>query len=165
MKFDSYNTSNSIQDSLKYIIYELESNPDFYECDIEYEYTSFEESLKEFCDSDIRNCLENNENDIVLDALVSIIESINVIESDMFYENFFRPVELLTYYFGRLILFSEGAMKNRVYNWMYRFIEENEHSMISEEYFKPFIEGDGIYHADNYYTDYDDFKKVISIYK
>lgn len=49
---------------------------------------------------------------------------------------------------------------------MYNFVLENEgFSMITDSYFSVFLDGRMIYHADRYYTDYDDYEEVLSYYK
>lgn len=139
---------------------------EFYSADIDYEYSPLEESVKSYCDKYITKYLELGKTDKVFDNLKTIMEALLEIEMDTDFDNLFRPVELLTYYFGKLITASDGAMKNRVYTWMYSFVEENEEcSLIVDDYLKPFMEGIKIYHADEYYTDYDDYDEIVQIYK
>ena len=160
--FDEIN--DEAESYLKYILDNLNNNYEFYEADISYEYTSFEESIKKYCDSYFEFYLVNSSCDVLFNALISVFEVIIGIDSSMYYENFFRPVELMTYYLGKLVI-SEAMMKNKVYSWINKFIECNEEDMIVEEYFIPFINGEKIYHADEYYTDYDDFNKVVRVFK
>ena len=80
-------------------------------------------------------------------------------------EDFFRPVELITYYFGKLINSSDDNLKNEIHRWLVNFCNDNYDDMIVTDYFKPFLYGEKIYHADNYYVDYKDFNKMISVFK
>lgn len=152
------------QKSLKSIINGLNNKPDFYESSIGFEYSSFEESLKSYCDSYCMVYINNNRSKEFFSSLTSIVECIVDCDCDMYYENFFRPVELITYYFGKIISIDAG-LKDEIYQWLYDFCREFEEDMIVEEYFEPFINGGNIFHADEYYTDYGDFNKMISVFK
>ena len=59
-------------------------------------------------------------------------------------EDFFRPIELITYYLGKLIISSEDDLKNKIHAWLLDFIDEWEGDMIVEEYFKPFVNGERV---------------------
>ena len=162
MKFDethikALKSLNSMIDGLKNLRW-------YYEADIEYEYSPFENSIKEYCDKYCEFYLMCNEAELFFDSLKSIIESIVDCNADMYYEDFFRPVELITYYIGKIIS-SDNGLKDKIREWMADFCSEYEGDMVAEEYFRPFISGEKIYHADNYYTDYDDFSEMISVFK
>ena len=161
------NTPSSHDESdkkLKYIINELKNNRQFYESDYFTEYSPFERSLKEFFDVNVITCLEKKEYDYVFYVLTSIIDTLGEIETKCYYEDLFRPVEIITYFFGKLIIISDDSMKKKIYEWIKEYVDENEDTMISFEYFKPFIEGYGIYHSDEYYTDYDDFDDCVLVF-
>ena len=150
---------NSIMDQLEY-------DRDYYECDITMEYAPFEMDVKQFCDNDITAFLAHGENEKAFELLVRLVEFMNDMEGDMSEDDIFRPTELITYYFAKIITLSSGSLKNRIYNWMYNFTEENEeYSLIADNYFRVFLEGKLIYHADEYYTNYSDYKEVLSYYK
>ena len=142
----------------------LENNREFYECDIEYEYTPFEEEIKNYCDSYAEFYLANNESGEFFDSLKKVVECIVECNADMHDEDFFRPVELITYYLGKIIS-SDEDLKENIYDWLVDFCEEYEGDMIVEDYFKKFINGKKIYHADTYYTGYDDFNAMITVFK
>lgn len=82
----------------------------------------------------------------------------------MYYEDFFRPAEFITYYFGKNIS-HDNEVKDSIHEWPVDFCDEFEEDMLVKEYFKPFINGEKIYPADNNYTDYKDFNKMISAFK
>lgn len=155
------NASNS----LKYMINALNSDFEFYECGFEYEYSPFEQSIKEYCDSYADFYIEHNANEIFFNSLVSVVEAVVNCNANYYDEDFFRPIELITYYLSKLIISSEDDLKNKIHDWLLDFIDEWEGDMIVEEYFKPFVNGERVYHADEYYTGYNDFNEVISIYK
>ena len=88
------------------------------------------------------------------------------VEYDMAEEDYFRPTELITYYIAKLITKSHGKLSNTIHNWMYRIAEDYEdESLVADSYFRVFLEGRMIYHADKYYTDYVDYEEVLSYYK
>jgi len=151
--------------SLNRIIDQLEYERDYYECDITMEYSPFEEDVKLFCDNFISAYLANDEKKKAFDLLVRLVNVMAKNECEMYEEDIFRPTELLTYYFAKIISLSNGSLKNRIHNWMYSFTKENEESLIANDYFRVFLEGKLIYHADKYYTNYADYKKVLSYYK
>ena len=82
----------------------------------------------------------------------------------MYDEDFFRPAELITYYFGKIIS-SNSNLKVVIHDWIVEFSNEYECDMIVEEYFRPFINGEKIYHADNYYTGYRDLNRMMRVFK
>ena len=138
------------------ICYNLKNNPEYYEADISYEYSPFEESLKSYCDSYI-NIVDGKD---FFNSLVNIVQII----AEYDYEDVFRPVELITYYLGKIIFLNDD-LRDVVYNWLAGFCRDFKKDWIVEEYFKPFINGKMIFHADEYYTDYDDFNEMISVFK
>jgi len=156
----------NIVSELDYILTNLEEDRYFYEGDIDYEYTSFEESLKKFCDENINKLIELDDCEFAWECLSKIIEELYEIDdfSDIS-EDLFRACELLTYYIGKVMYNSSGALKNRIYNWIFIHIKECEYSQYVEQYLKPFLNGEKIYCSDKYYTDFDDFDKMILINK
>ena len=150
---------------LNHIINELQRNPDYYQVDIEYEYTPFETALKDFYDTYWEFFLSNGYDFQFSISLMLVIHTMNKIESYSYDEDFFRPMELLTYYLGKAISLSSDDIQKFIDNWILEFIKDNEESFIVDEYLKPFYNGEEIYHADEYYTGYDDFYEMISVYK
>ena len=55
------------------------------------------------------------------------------------------------------IISSNRNLKDDVHDWLVDLCDENEDDRFVENYFKPFLKGDNIYHTDNYYTRYDDY--------
>ncbi|RAP54802.1 MAG: hypothetical protein BZ137_00300 [Methanosphaera sp. rholeuAM130] len=163
---DRRNFESDADKCLNEIIHDLRYDRYFYECDITMEYSLFESSVKDYCDKYIVMYLENNDNEEAFRCLVKLSETIIDVEDDMSDEDYFRPSELITYYFARIISLSNGSLKNRIHNWMYKLVEKYEGiSYLVDNYFKVFLEGDMIYHADEYYTNYDDYDEVLSYYK
>lgn len=149
---------------LNHILSNLENNSDFYEDDINYEYTPFEESLKDFCDHDINQLIRDKNSGFAWDCLSKIVEKLYELDDYIdFEEELFRACELLTYYIGRVMYHSTDDMKNTIYIWIYNHIKENEHSQYVDSYLKPFLNGEKINCSDEYYTGYDDYDKMISI--
>lgn len=135
----------------------------YYECDIGCEYTSFEEDLKLYCDLYADFYIENNACGVFFEALKSISESIIGCSDDFYYyEDFFRPVQLIIYYLGKLILSSGDNLKDKIYDWLIGFCSKNENDDFVVEYFHPFLEGKKISNSDRQYTNYKDFNKVVS---
>ncbi len=151
-------------ENLNYMIDSLKNQRWFYEGDIEYEYTPFEEKIKNYCDSYAEFYIKNNESGVFFDSLKMVIEAILECNADMYDEDFFRPVELITYYLGK-IASSDSDLKKNIHDWLADFCDENEGDIFVEDYFKKFISGEKIYHADNYYTGYNDFNKMIMVFK
>lgn len=52
-------------------------------------------------------------------------------------EDFFRPVELIVYYVGKIIS-SDSTLKDKIRDWMDDFCSEYEGDMVAEQYFRPF---------------------------
>lgn len=152
------------QKKLNYILDSLKNDRCFYECDINCEYTSFEESLKSYCDSYGNLYIQNNDCELFFSSLKSIVEAIVECLADMYDEDFFRPAELITYYFGKIVT-NDISLKDEVYNWLSDFCRKYDGDMLVVEYFEPFINGESIYHADDYYTGYDDLKEMMSVFK
>lgn len=146
------------------IINGLKNDPGFYMLDISCEYTPFEESIKSYCDSYFKFYSVNDELEFFFNSLTVIVEAIVENGSEEYYEDFFRPAELLTYYFGKIIS-SAIKLKEDIKNWLADFCKDFKGDIIVDEYFKPFIDGKKIYHADIYYTDYDDFNMMIEVFK
>lgn len=163
MNFDETNSNASKY--VKYMLNALRNDRQYYECDFEYEYTPFEEDIKQYCDSYADFYISNGKGEIFFESLASIVEAVVECETDAYDEDFFRPFELITYYFGKLIFSAEDWLKNSIQKWLVNFCEEFNDGMIVRDYFKPFLSGKKIYHADNYYTGYPDFNKMISVYK
>ncbi|WP_458406525.1 hypothetical protein [Methanobrevibacter sp.] len=155
---------NEAMTVLNYIISNLNNNSEFYEGDFNYEYSTFEESLKSYCDKYASFYLNNGEGKIFFNSLVLIVETIVGCDADAYYEDFFRPAELLTYYLGKIIS-QDNGLKKEIYEWLADFCRDFEDDMIVKDYFKLFINGEKIYPGDNYYTDYDDFNKMIQVFK
>lgn len=151
-------------DNLDYIIRHLINDRQFYDADFEFEYTLFEESVKQYCDSYCEFYLRENRAEMFFNSLIRIVENVVNCDADMYYEDFFRPAELITYYFGKIIS-HDNELKYSIHEWLVDFCDEFEGDMLVEEYFKPFINGEKIYHADNNYTGYKDFNKMISVFK
>jgi len=150
---------------LNNIIDRLTHDSFFVECDITTEYTAFEEDVKDFCDKYIDTYIKNNKYEEAFNSLVRLTDAIVDVEDNMDMDDYYRPVELITYYFAKLLTLSRGAIKNRIHNWMYNYVEEyKDISLIADEYFRVFLEGKMIYHADEYYTNYNDYNHVLSYY-
>lgn len=149
----------------EYIVRRLNSDYEFYECDFEYEYTPFEESIKRYCDSYADSYILGGDGEIFFDSLAAIVEAVAGCDGECYDEDFFRPIELITYYFGRLIYSSDDVLKDKIYSWLVSFCDEYYDDMIVIEYFRPFLNGEKIYHADNYYTDYKDFNRMVLVNK
>lgn len=146
------------------IVYSLRNNRWYYDADFECEYTPFEEDIKKYCDSYCEVYILNNEAGLFFDNLTHIVDAIVECDAEMYDEDFFRPAELITYYFGRIIT-SDDGLKDRVHDWLVEFCRRNEDDMISVDYFTPFIKGERIYHADNHYTGYADLKRMLGVFK
>ena len=155
---------NKALKSLNSMIDGLENDRWFYEGDIEYEYTSFEEEIKSYCDSYAEFYISNNKTEKFFDSIKKVVEAIVECDADMYDEDFFRPIELITYYLGKIIS-SDSNLKEDVHDWLEDFCDENEGDIFVEDYFKPFLKGDKIFHADNYYTGYNDYNKMIGVFK
>lgn len=164
LEFETINQKAS--DYLKYILKDLEMDPDFYGADFEVEYSSFEQSLKEYCDSYFDFYIQNDAHDVFFDALVSITEAIAECRDDFYYyEEFFRPMELITYYFGKLAFISDYSLKEDIYEWISDFCKENKDDFIVDEYLAVFINGEKISRSDSYYTNYKDFNRMVSVFR
>jgi len=162
---DEYDTIHR-KDSkmLNHMINGLKNDRWFYECDIEYEYTPFEEEIKNYCDSYFEVYIANDKGVEFFNSLKSVVEAIVECNADMYDEDFSRPAELITYYLGKTIS-SDDNLKVKIQEWLIDFCDEYDEDMLVEDYFKPFLNGEKIYHADNYYTDYDDFNKMMKVFK
>ena len=161
-KFDRVHTK--ALKSLNYMIDHLKNDIWFYEADIFNEYTPFEEEIKYYCDSYANHYIANNEAEQFFNSLIVIVESIIQYNATPYYEDFFRPVELITYYMGK-ISSSDADLKSEIYDRLDEFCNKYEGHDIVKNYFKKFIKGEKIYHADNYYTGYDDYNKMIRVFK
>ena len=149
---------------LNSMIYSLENDRWYYDADIECEYTPFEQDIKSYCDGYFEIYMANNGQDLFFDSLTRIVNAIVECNADMYDEDFFRPAELITYYFGKIIS-SNTNLKDTIHDWIDEFSDEFEGDMLVEDYFRPFINGEKIYHADNYYTGYDDLNRMMRIFK
>lgn len=83
--FDKTNLESS---KLSNILAELEYNETFYEMDIGFEYSMFEENLKEYCDFYFEFFLKRNDCEIFFDSLVSIVETMLNIDCDIIMTNY-----------------------------------------------------------------------------
>ena len=137
--------------ALNYMIKGLENDRWYFEGDIEYEYTPFEEEIKDYCDSYFEVYIANGEGVEFFNSLKSVVEAIVECNADMYDEDFFRPAELITYYLGKTVS-SDDDLKVKIREWLVDFCDVYEGDMLVEDYFKPFLNGERIYHADNYYT-------------
>ena len=146
------------------MINSLENERWYYDADFECEYTPFEEDIKIYCDANFEFYSANNREDLFFESLTRIVYAIAGCNADMYYEDFFRPAELITYYFGKIIS-SNSNMKDPVRDWIAEFSDEYEGDMIVEEYFTPFIKGEKVYHADTYYTGYKDLNRMMRVFK
>jgi len=142
------------------IVYSLRNDPWYYDADFECEYTSFEEDIKKYCDSYCEYYISNNEAGLFFDNLARIVNAIVECDSEMYDEDFYRPAELITYYFGKIIT-ADDELKDHVHDWLAEFCRKNEDDMIAVDYFTPFMNGEKIYHADNRYTGYDDLNLML----
>lgn len=150
--------------SLKHIIQGLNNDREFYEIDIDWEYTPFEDSLKSYCDSYFDFYLDNGCGEVFFNSLVSVVEAIVECNAENYYEDFFRPAELITYYFAK-IASHDDDLKDLIHDWLVEFCSDFEGDMIVDDYFKPFIDGEKISNSDNYYADYADFNRMILVFK
>ena len=150
--------------ALNYMIKGLENDRWYFEGDIEYEYTPFEEEIKDYCDSYFEVYIANGEGVEFFNSLKSVVEAIVECNADMYDEDFFRPAELITYYLGKTVS-SDDDLKVKIREWLVDFCDVYEGDMLVEDYFKPFLNGERIYHADNYYTGYDDLNKMMRVFK
>lgn len=150
--------------NMESIISSLKNDRWYYDADFEYEYTPFEQDIKTHCESYCEFYIINNEAGLFFDSLTRIADAMVACEADKYGEDFFRPAELITYYFGKIIT-GDNDLKDPVHDWMVEFCHENEESMIVEDYFRPFIKGEKIYHADSYYTGYDDLNRMMRVFK
>ncbi len=157
----NYETQNN---ELNSIIDGLENDLWFYEVDIEYEYTPFEEAVKKYCDSYWEYYMANNGVKLFFDSLTRIINAMVKCCTYMYDEDFSRPAELITYYFGKIIS-HDNDLKDYIHDWIMEFSHEHEEDMIVEDYFKPFIKGEKIYPADSYYTNYKDLNQMLRVFK
>lgn len=161
-EFDK-NHSKALE-SLNYMIKGLKNDRFYYDLDFECEYTPFEEDIKDYCDSYAEFYIKNNMSREFFNSLKIVIEAILECNADMYEEDFFRPVELITYYLGKIVS-SDVDLKQDIHDWLCDLCDENDGDIFVEDYFKKFINGEKIYHADNYYTDYNDFNKMIRVFK
>ena len=166
MSKDKELSKKEVTSELDNMLKRLESDRWFYEPDIEYEYTPFEESLKDFCDSKINKLIQIGDCEFAWECLSKIIEELYDVddcidESD----DLFRACELLTYYIGKVMYNSEGSLRNRIYNWIFKHIQDCMYSQYAEQYLKSFLNGDGICCSDNYYTKYKDFSEMTLVNK
>ena len=150
--------------ALKRMIEGLENDRWYFEADIEYEYTPFEGDIKDYCDSYFEVYIANGEGVEFFNSLKSVVEAIVECNADMYYEDFFRPAELITYYLGKTVS-SDDNLKVKIREWLIDFCDVYEGDMLVEDYFKPFLNGEKIYHADSYYTGYDDLNKMMRVFK
>ena len=162
MEFDE--THGKALKKLNRMIDSLENDRWYCDGDIECEYTSFEQDIKNYCDSYYEFYMSNGESELFFEALTKIVEAIAECSTDMYDEDFFRPAELITYYFGKIIS-SDNDLKEHVYDWLENFCEEYDGDMLVMDYFKPFINGEKIYHADSYYTGYKDLNRMMRVFK
>ena len=146
------------------IINGLENDRWYFDADIECEYTPFEQDIKVYCEQYCEVYLTNNEAELFFESLIRIVYAIVECDADMYDEDFFRPAELITYYFGKIIS-SDNNLKDRIHDWIVGFSVEFDGDMLVEDYFRPFINGERIYHADNYYTGYGDLNRMLSVFK
>ena len=142
----------------------LENDRYYYDADFECEYTSFEEDIKNYCETYCEFYLTNGDAEMFFDSLTRIVNAIVRCDADMYDEDFFRPAELITYYFGKIIS-SDNDLKKEIHDWLVEFSREYEGDMIVEDYFRPFLKGEKIYHADNHYTGYDDLNAMMRVFK
>ena len=163
-KMEFVETHTKALKDVKTMIDHLENDRWYYEADIEYEYTSFEINIKKYCDLYCEVYISNDESELFFDSLTKIVEAIVECNADMYDEDFSRPAELITYYFGKIIS-SDDDLKEHIYNWLLNFCEEYEGDMLVEDYFRHFINGEKIYHADNYYTEYKDLNRMMRVFK
>lgn len=162
LKFDEAHRK-SLKD-VDSIVYSLRNNRWYYDADFECKYTPFEEDIKKYCDSYCEVYISNNEAGLFFNNLTHIVDAIVECDAEMYDEDFFRPAELITYYFGKIIT-SDDGLKDRVHDWISGFCRRNEDDMIEADYFTPFIKGEKIYHADNQYTGYDDLNRMLGAFK
>jgi len=158
------NTHKKALNSADSIINSLKNDLEYYDADFEWEYTPFEEDLKLYCDSYFEVYMENNINELFFDSLKRIVNAMVECTSDMYDEDFYRPAELITYYFGKIISTDTG-LKDLVHDWLLVFCRENEGNMVVEDYFHHFINGEKIYHADSNYTNYKDLNRMMRVFK
>lgn len=111
------------------IVYSLRNNRWYYDADFKCEYTPFEEDIKKYCDSYCEVYISNNEAGLFFDNLTHIVDAIVECDAEMYDEDFFRPAELITYYFGRIIT-SDNDLKDPVHDWISGFCRRNEDDMI-----------------------------------
>lgn len=161
---ESGETHNKALRYLTSMINGLGNDRYYYDADFECEYTSFEEDIKNYCETYCEFYLTNGDAEMFFDSLTRIVNAIVECDAEMYDEDFFRPAELITYYFGKIIS-SDNDLKKEIHDWLVEFSGEYEGDMIVEDYFRPFLKGEKIYHADNYYTGYDDLNAMMRVFK